>query len=1067
MERKLYIYRASAGSGKTFTLAVEYIKLLIENPGAYKRILAVTFTNKATGEMKERILSQLYGIANALPSSETYMENLRQAFPEYDDTEIRHRAAIAMEMILHDYGHFRIQTIDAFFQMILRGLAKELELSGDMEITLDSSKLLNDAVDLLIKRLTPTSPEMAWLVEYIEEHLANDKSWRIRETIKKFAENILKEEYQERGEELRRQIEENNGAVLSEYRKTIRSIEKDIIARTKAIGKRFFDIAEANNLSVDDFYYKNSGIWSHFDKLQKGILIQPGARAQQCMDSPSKISGKLSAAECEEIASLLAKNKTLADDELQTLNSCTLSLTRFHQLRLLNSIGKTLQEENTRENRFLLAQTTYLLSRMINNDTTFIFEKTGSEISHIFIDEFQDTSKLQWQCFKVLLQEVMAHGTTNLIVGDVKQSIYRWRNSDWNILNRIEEEFHKSSIANYTTATNKSATNTTNYRSDSRIVTFNNTLFETAARIIDESYKEDLGERLADLKRAYKDVVQALPEGKTQGGYVEMRMIDAEKENCDFDAAVYARLMTTLKELLCKHSVRPSDITILVRTKNVATEIARIFNETFGKQFSIISDEAYRLSSSVAIKIIIAAMRYIVLPEDKINLLNLIDIYYKSVKKEDISLGTLFEHRNHEQLLPQEFIEQLPQLSQMPIYELLERLIVIFDLAQINGEEAFIYTFLDISSQSLSGKANDINSFLETWDNELLDKNVPAGATDSVRIMTIHKSKGLEFHTVIIPFATWKLTGDTRNIIWCSPKEEPFDNLSLIPVDCSKKMLESIYSEEYNHEYLFQLVDNLNLLYVACTRASSNLFIFSDANGKKDYISRLLATLIQNILPEGAVYNADEQILTYGEIVASKEKKNKKSDNPFIDKPINKKQPFVTYENRLNFRQSHNLARFLAKDKEEEERLEYLAQGELLHELLSKLSTGEELERQMTKLQMEGIIGAGKEYENIKRIIQRALANPRASEWFSGKYRLYNECTILFKNGEKHEQRRPDRVMVLNDEAIVVDFKFGKPRDEYSLQVQEYISLLKEMRYKNVQGYIWYVYTNKIEEVKP
>lgn len=1064
MNKKLYIYRASAGSGKTFTLAVEYIKLLIERPDAYKRILAVTFTNKATGEMKERILGQLYGIANALPSSEAYMNNLRPLFTQYSDKEIRQRASLAMEMILHDYGHFRIHTIDAFFQMILRGLARELELSGDMEITLDGSDLLNDAVDLLIRRLTPTSAEMGWLVEYIEEHLANDKTWHVRETIKKFAGNILKEEYQERGEELRKQIDDT--ALLAEYRKTLLGIKNDIIGRTRALGKSFFRIAEAKGLTVDDFYFKNSGIWSHFAKLDNGVLQPLGARAQQCLENPSKISTKLSAAECDEIAALLAENREIADKELKTLNNCTLSLARFHQLRLLNSIGKTLQEENTRENRFLLAQTTYLLNKMIDNDTAFIFEKIGSEISHIFIDEFQDTSKLQWQCFKVLLQEVMAHGTTNLIVGDVKQSIYRWRNSDWNILNRIEEEFHKESIANYTSTAGNNPLQTTNYRSDKRVVTFNNAMFSTATRIIDESYREDLGERLADLKKAYNDVEQAVPNGKAERGYVEMRMIDAKNKEKSFEETVHTRLMATLKELLCIRGVKPSDITILVRTKNVATEIARIFNETFGEEFSIISDEAYRLSSSSAIEIIISALRHISQPDDKINLLHLAKMYCERVKGITLSPSELFGMKNHTQLLPAEFVEEVPQLGEMPVYELLERLIVIFGLSTIKGEEAFIYSFLDHASQNLNNKASDINSFLELWDEELNKKSIPAGDTDSVRIMTIHKSKGLEFHTVIIPFATWKLAGDNRNLIWCTPKEEPFNNLSLLPIDSSKKMLQSIYDDDYNHEYLFQLVDNLNLLYVACTRASSNLFIFADANANKDNISNLLATVVRNLSLHGATFFEEEQLFTYGQIVASHNKKNEKSDNPFTDRPQNLKQPFTSYENRLSFRQSHNLARFLAKNKEEEERLEYLAQGELLHELLSKLNTGKELERQMTKLQMEGLIDSGKEYNNIKRIMQRALANPKASEWFSGKYRLYNECTILFKDGKKHEQRRPDRVMVLNGEATVVDFKFGKPRDEYSSQVKEYISLLKEMGYRNVNGYIWYVYTNKIEEIK-
>ena len=291
MNKTLYIYRASAGSGKTFTLALEYIKLLIANPENYRHILAVTFTNKATSEMKERIMSKLYGIANRLPSSDDYTEKLLTTFPNLSREEIIERAETALEMLLHDYGHFRIQTIDAFFQTILRGLAKELGLSNDMEISINGTKFLHDAVDILIKQLKPTSEQMSWLVEYIEEHLENDKSWKIRDSIKKFAENILKEEYQERGENLRQQIEENNGAQLAEYRKTLRKIEKEIIAKVKSIGNRFFEIANDAYLTDADFYKKKNGIYSFFRKLQNGELpeITPRGVAMTCMDNPQKI----------------------------------------------------------------------------------------------------------------------------------------------------------------------------------------------------------------------------------------------------------------------------------------------------------------------------------------------------------------------------------------------------------------------------------------------------------------------------------------------------------------------------------------------------------------------------------------------------------------------------------------------------------------------------------------------------------------------------------------------------------------------------------------------------------
>ena len=1066
MSKTLYIYRASAGSGKTFTLALEYIKLLILSPDAYRHILAVTFTNKATGEMKERIMSCLFGIANSLPSSNEYMRRLAEEFPQYDEEKIRHRADIALKKILHDYTHFKIQTIDAFFQTILRGLAKELELSGDIEITLDSKKLLEDSVNKLIKRLTPTSAEMGWLVEYIEEHLANDKSWKVRDTIKRFAENIIKEEYQERGAVLRQQIEENNGALLADYRKAVRKIEEDIVARTKKLGNRFFEIAEVNALSVDDFAGKSrGGLWGFFGKLREGTLVEITDKStmQKCIDAPEKVSKKLSAAECNEIVALILSNRKMYDEEQKMLNSCELSLTRFHQLRLLNSIARTLQEENNRENRFLLAQTTYLLSKMIENSTAFIFEKIGGEINHIFIDEFQDTSKLQWQCFKVLLEEVMSRSSKHLIVGDVKQSIYRWRNSDWNILNNIEREFPAGTYDNY-----GNQQGTTNFRSERRVIEFNNALFTKATEIIRNSYYDKLGTRLEDLVKAYSDVAQSIPERRSNSGYAEVRMIEAN--DVTLKDAMLEETMLTLEELLLRHNVRPGNITILLREKKYAPKIAALFNERFAQyNFSIVSDEAYKLSSSSAIVLLIAALRYIATPEDKINIVHLFTLYNKEILKKEVSTAELFMERDYLSLLPEKVVEELQMLRQMPLYELLERLIFILELNRIEGAEPYIYSFLDQVSNFIDKGATDIKEFVKLWDDELCEKTIPAGETESVRITTIHKSKGLEFHTVIVPFATWKLTGEVHTplkerILWCKPNEEPFNGLDLLPIEFSSKMQNSIYDKEFNNEYLFQLVDNLNLLYVASTRASKNLFIISDAKSKKDNIGHLLLNLIDKLGLEGGKYDDEKKCFVYGDIMPSVDKEEK-SDNPFTTKPQKESIELKSFDNRLTFRQSRNLARFLTREKAEEERLENLIRGEIMHNLLSRLTTGAEIEREMKRMQFEGLISSEEEYDYIKNLIEGAIALPDAKDWFSGKYKLFNECTILFKEGDKHQQRRPDRVMVYGKEATVVDFKFGRKNDEYKKQVKEYIHLLQQMGYENVNGYLWYVTKNEIIKI--
>ena len=1068
MERVLKIYRASAGSGKTFTLALEYMKLLVETPYSYRNILAVTFTNKATGEMKERILGKLYGVANGLDDASDYLDKMVEQLPHLSRETIVKNAGKALELILHDYGHFRIQTIDAFFQTVLRSLAKELELNGDMEISLDGDTLLEDAVDSYIRNLDPEPKQIAPILNFIEDKLSAGYDWHVGNDLKEFAKNILSEEYQQRGEKVREEMEADNGVLLKDFHQKVSKKRRMVIDKAKNLGDQFFSIAQ--NYRPNDFFGNkkgepSQGLWGLFVKLQNGNTPVIADKYQNLLSTPDKIS-----AVCPDIATIanLIKEACTLNREK---NNCDLSLKHYHQLGMLNNIAKTLKDENERENRFLLAETTHLLSSMIEKNTTFIFEKIGTEIDHIFIDEFQDTSKLQWSCFKVLLEEVLARGNFNLIVGDVKQSIYRWRNSDWNIMNNIGAEFRSEQIAfaDQIVKTGGKEYYSTNYRSDSNIVTFNNALYDNSTKFIASNYDKALGKkRLDELITAYKDVEQALPDNKEPDrGYAEIRVVDKPTPSESFKNCAIKQLMQTLHRLIEEENIAPGDIAILLRYKSNMKDIVEAFNAEF-PDIKIVSDEAYRLSSSLTLQLVVSAMRYIASPEDKVNIANLVKLYAKVIDNRDEAFGNYASSDEMLELLPVEFREKLGHFQSLPIYELIEQLLQALGMSEEKNEEAYVYAFLDNASQYLSGRVSDLNGFIEAWDNEICEKSIPAEDVNSVRLMTIHKSKGLEFHTVIIPFCDWTLTGDNRNSLWCEPKEAPYDTLSLISVPLNKNMLDSIYSEDYNREQLYQIVDNLNILYVATTRAKSNLIIFSDATGGRgDTVSKLLNAILKNLTAlEGTTFN--NGVLEFGKIVHSKKKdkkeKEEKEENPFEAKPQSIRQPFVYHKNRITFKQSRELARFLATDKDEEKQFRNIAEGELLHLVMSGINKPDDIDKVLERLTIEGLIASSKRFNEIKHLVERALTNPAAAEWFSDKYKLYNECSILVSNSDE-KIRRPDRVMINGDKAVVVDYKFAKKNDEYKEQVRRYMDLLTQMGYKNVKGYLWYVYKNKIEEV--
>ena len=510
MVKPLTVYKASAGSGKTFTLAVEYIKLLVKNPTSYRNILAVTFTNKATEEMKMRILSQLYGISRGLSDSNSYLQRLREE-TEMSDEMIRERAGEALHLLLHNYNYFRVETIDSFFQSVLRNLARELDLTANLRVSLNDIQVEEQAVERLIDSLTHSDVMLQWLLNYIMEKINDDHSWNIIGQVKQFGKTIFSDYYKEQSEKLKSTLEQPG--FIEGYAKQLQDIRRDAAAHMKALGDRFFDILEGEGISVDELAYGNKGVASFFQKLREGTMDEQsvGKRACECREDASKWYTKKSerpefihAVAEESLMPLLAQAMDERPRQWRLYQSADLTLRHLTQLRLLGSIEQKVRTLNNESNRFLLSDTQQLLHALISDsDSPFIFEKIGTQLEHVMIDEFQDTSTIQWKNFKVLLSECMSHqDSESLIVGDVKQSIYRWRSGDWRLLNAIDREFP------YADETVEIKPLETNYRSERNIIAFNNAFFTEAARQEYEAQREESPAGAEQLRHAYADVNQ-------------------------------------------------------------------------------------------------------------------------------------------------------------------------------------------------------------------------------------------------------------------------------------------------------------------------------------------------------------------------------------------------------------------------------------------------------------------------------------------------------------------------------------------------------------------------------
>lgn len=1058
MSQSLTIYKASAGSGKTFTLAVKYIMGLLQEGAEreFEKTLAVTFTNKATAEMKNRILETLYGLKMGLEDAKSYMEAIMDRFKEakipITEEQVRLQAGKALTAILHDYSRFRVETIDSFFQSILRNMARELGLAANLQVEIPHDEVIGSAVDALIETMDQ-QPEVAkWVLDYVREQLDSGDKWDIVKPLKSFAENIFEEEYQQRSAEELAKI--SNADIVKDFKGKMQAIKK----------KAEKEIQEGTDRLLQEL--PNSPI---YDKISyvghiEGFLENMRDQYKEPSDSiQKKINGDESFLKKGFGDSVsLAEEETLRQTLQQLVGylkdyfSATLSLSHLSLLRLLEYIDEKAREIEGDAGRFTLSSTPALLSKMIEgSDAPFIFEKIGTFINNVMIDEFQDTSRMQWNNFKKLLFEKLASGGKGLLVGDIKQSIYRWRNGDWKILYGIEKEpdLQRFNI--------KPEPLDTNFRSYGVIVDFNNAFFPVAAKLLDQ-IKPD-----ADIKldTIYEDVKQQ--KDKEEGlGYVRIKIYKGNAED--------NTIMDMVEQVKCLQTegLEPSKIAILIRENKFAQPIIEGFSQ-YAPDIPIVSDEAFMLGASISVQMIVAAMRMLIDKnhKDGISEKYLMLHYLRDVLgKKDATIQTVALQKA-DQVLPEEFTKQREELLQLPLYLLAEKLWRIFSLNNIEDEDIYTLTFFDELQKHLrSAIAPDIQTFLTAWDENLYKCSVPGSAVPGIRILTIHKSKGLAFHTVLLPFCNeWKIEKDKPNsMLWCETDQTPYNELGALPIPIpSKGIKTSVFAPAYEREHLERRVDALNTIYVAFTRAKCNLYVWggdTKITDKPSTFSQLIYLSLRN-----KENDTNEECFDYevGTPLIKPKKEEEKENRLRIEHRMEDavEVKVVTRNPMLYFQQSNQTEDYLRQMKEEGQevtplRLSQREIGKRMHEVLSLINDVGELEEVLNKAREEGLIGEGEDWEAITSRIREGFGNPLVASWFSKENIVYNECGIagIDKETGRPQVLRPDRVVMNGNDITVIDYKFGHPSRLYYDQVKDYMNFMKQMYPQhNVQGYLWYI----------
>ncbi len=1082
----LTVYKASAGSGKTFRLVIEYLKLILDNPFNYQHILAVTFTNKATNEMKSRILEQLNMIANGEDSA-----TISVLLKETGNSEqfIRDRARKVLKNILHDYNRFSINTIDSFTQKVIKSFNRELGISPNFTLELDTDIILEEAVQRLFAKIGENKNLLKWLRDYSRERIEENYSQRLDADIKKLGTELFRERFQEFFPEdgdsvyTRENLEDfvkELQALKREFESTLKKKGSEAVEKMEKAGLGPADFSGGATRSLGNYLLKlSSG-----DQLEVNTTMRNGAEdAEKWVAQKKQGREEILAVVESTLQPKLAEIIHYFDENFTGYNTAIAVQKQIRTLGILIDLKDEIRDLLHEKGILPMSDSNLLLSKIIGeSDSPFVYEKIGNYYKHFMLDEFQDTSGLQWKNFKPLVLNSLAEGNDNLIVGDVKQSIYRWRNSDWNILaQQLQHDF--------TPAQHNEETLDSNFRSDRNIIAFNNSIIKALIGEFENRLFTDLEDRDTHLER-FRNIYTGHEQnpGKKntpETGYIRANFL----ANDTFKEDSTALLVEQVKMLQDK-GIKAEEIAILIRKNKEGIPIIEAFLDEARKpekkkyNLSVLSNESLFLHASRGVLFIIHTLETLIDQDNKIAKATLLHMWNSWLKPElqqngflqtDGQQQLLFETEKEWQLnanYEAEFEEELGALLEKikskvllaSLDEAVTQIASLTGLFTLATELPFIQTLIDKAAELKNNLSNDLSNLLFWWNEKgyLTSVNINEEVS-SIRLLTVHKAKGLEYKAVLIPYFNWESEPGSSQlpILWCQPQSEPFTKFPLLPIQMGNSMKESEFAPVYYEERVNNYIDTLNLVYVAFTRAKSVLIINSpdikfNKNGRETSsksVDRMLLKSLQNELIQQKFpgsFNETEQFFEFGSVPENRDEQSESNVTRLA------KYQFNDFSDRIKLRLSGEDFLVATGQEHSEKNI-----GTLVHEILSEIETAGDAVRACTKALKEGKISEP-EFEAIKAQIENNLRLEAVKSWFDGSYNILNERDLLTDN----MLLRPDRIMYSDDTAIVVDYKTGdKIPGKYNRQVERYAKTLKATGFAKVSGYLWYLGSNEVEKV--
>ncbi|MCQ2335012.1 MAG: UvrD-helicase domain-containing protein [Paludibacteraceae bacterium] len=1090
--QNLIVRQASAGSGKTYNLAAYYVSLLLSGV-SYRNILAVTFTNDATNEMKQRILGYLYDIAQYHQWSAKKQQET-QAFvnvmigegylsKEKWDASADGTPALAMrlyEEITDNLDHMHISTIDSFLQSLLSGMIQLLGQSAGYSVELDAQKVINEAVETIlttgIEQSDGNLTERGKRIErYMNELMDKGKNWNMSKSLSQTSEELYKEQVQ---------VSEKifpNAEEVDRYKKALWTNKMEVQTLIKMLNSSIPDIdsyLETKNGTLYATGSVNEALQTLKDVLEGKTDVEeiklPSAQTKVILSDDFQKQWRGSASDANIIKKLITNIASLLPKVQEIYLTYKTSCQYLNDLMLLGDLQREIDTALRTHNVRMLADSAKTLHKALKpGDADFILEKAGIQYHYIMLDEFQDTSHLQWKCFLPLISEVLAWGSGRgvFIVGDPKQAIYRFRNGDANIMLDLPYFFDAYYNPNIPKLSKS-------FRSQREVVRFN---LETMRYIseMNSEYQPLYGEgydesKLGSFHRADK-----------QEGYVRLHMSTEKSSDIEHQENVAYQMFIQMEELMQLVGVKqrnlPSDMLVLVRYSKEMTPIFEAWNkyvkgnaEVFPKlsQTQLISEKSYTIESSIDVQIIMSALKML--------------IRHDAIAKRYLEAVGI----NANQLQSLSALE-----THMPLSALIDEIIRICFFADnqqatVGKDVTYLYSLMDFIHAFISSNGSNAEKLLRYWDEELHNKAVAMPSKpNGIQIMTIHKSKGLERANVFVPYCQWPLEefkNNNPNKLWVDSVEVEDEHcerfhIGKIPVAMtSRKLRGTAYEPMGESECAEMRKDSLNMLYVTLTRAADRLFVWADYNEEKnDKKSKEKANngpiTVGDILYKiwKGYYEAGDKSLSEAETSLESDHKSPKSDENGINestcqsKQVDEK-PFDFKDSQTIEAQFHSENTGIVFQQSQKSMLmsthgairgieiaEQADKGTLYHDILAHIQYAEEMERVLSDYVARGQV-ANQEVESIRRMLQFILHHPTMASWFTSQYEIQREVSYLLPMEGKVEEVRPDRVMLLPEQkkAIVLDYKFGNYHHKYDDQVRQYAQIFKMQGYQ-VEGYLW------------